>query len=235
MTQLAQAPVSATLDLLSESLPAIERDTVATPTFHPEPAAQDVPFDQFLSALQSGSGYERLVQDYGPFIDGAIRRAGIRCEADLDDVRQDTFVKISGAVGRFSGHESQFYGWIGKIARNTALTLLKKQSTERKHIVAAGSISSEDPESVLEKGYSRDVRVATGERISEGERHAISTVLEFLKPVSRDVLVAYCARDMKYREIAACFGVPLGTVMSRLHRARSEVRTILEELYGVAA
>ncbi|HZT78952.1 MAG TPA: sigma-70 family RNA polymerase sigma factor [Gemmataceae bacterium] len=140
---------------------------------------------------------------------------------DAHDVVQEAFLNAYQSLDSFKG-DSRFFTWLYRIAVNTAI------SQKRKHraVVSidqgrSGEMSLEPPD---ESEYSRPGEAM--ERAEEERR--IQAALNRLSPEHRAVLVLKDIEGHKYEMIAEILGVPIGTVRSRLHRARAELREILE-------
>jgi len=137
-----------------------------------------------------------------------------RNAADADDLAQETFVRAWRALDRFRPDEP-LYPWLSRIAINLSYSLFRRRKrrpeTSIEPLIEAGRqwAGSEDPE--------RDV--------AERERDAkIAESFAELKEDHRAVLVLRVVEGLSYDEIARTLNVPVGTVMSRLSRARSELR-----------
>ena len=137
-----------------------------------------------------------------------------RVPADADDLAQETFVRAYQAIERFRVGEP-LYPWLARIASNLALSLLR--SRRRK---------PETPlEPLLEAGqqWGTDHDPADDAERRERDRH-LQTALGELSPEHQAVLVLRVVQDMSYEQIATALSVPPGTVMSRLSRARAELK-----------
>lgn len=134
--------------------------------------------------------------------------------SEADDLVQESYVK---ALRGFSGFQTgtNFRAWIFRILRNTFLTSrsgLKLGQVEAE----IDSIAANDPspEAVL---------------ISKADRDVIRQALQELPVPFREVLLLCDVEDMAYEEIAQVLAIPIGTVMSRVHRARKALRARLIE------
>lgn len=143
------------------------------------------------------------------------------CAEDARDLLQDAFLRAYEKLGHFHG-ESNFYTWIYRIAVNLALSDRRR----RRSPVRARGASPEvlDPPS--------DPRETEPSRpLEEAERNAlIHQALQALQPDHRAVVVMKDLDGLRYEEIAEVLRVPVGTVRSRLHRARAELRERLGSL-----
>ncbi len=148
------------------------------------------------------------------------------CAEDARDLLQDAFLRAYEKLGHFHG-ESNFYTWIYRIAVNLALSDRRR----RRSPVRARGISPEtlDPPS--------DPRETEPSRpLEEAERDVlIHQALRALHPDHRAVVVMKDLDGLRYEEIAEILCVPVGTVRSRLHRARAELRERLRSLVDEVA
>jgi RNA polymerase sigma-70 factor, ECF subfamily len=150
-----------------------------------------------------------------------------RNPADAEDLVQETFLK---ALRGFSSFEpdSNFRAWIFRILRNTYLTsrtglaairtvALEDELADRSESGAAlfpeGAIDRETPERSL---------------IRLSDRAALHAAMEKLPPPLLEVILLCDVEEMKYREIATVLEIPIGTVMSRIARARTALRRELQ-------
>ena len=141
----------------------------------------------------------------------------VRNDQDAEDVVQESFLKAFKAQESFRGSEAKT--WMLAIVRNTAMDFRRRLKAgpaapigDERH---EPEDDSPDPESAL---------IAESRR--EQVRHAISHLAEEF----REVIVLREIEGLAYKEIAAVLGIPMGTVMSRLSRARN---LLLVELGGV--
>jgi RNA polymerase sigma-70 factor (ECF subfamily) len=144
--------------------------------------------------------------------------------ADAEDLVQETFLK---ALRGFQGFEqgTNFKAWMFRILRNTYLT-------SRTGLVAQRTVALEDE---LEESGARDYPEGAIDRqtpevnlIRLSDRAAVEAAMEQLSPPLLEVILLCDVEEMKYREIAAVLEIPIGTVMSRIARARLALRTALQ-------
>lgn len=150
---------------------------------------------------------------------------------DAADVVQDAFLNAFQSLRSFKG-DAEFFTWMYRIAFNVAVSLKRKKkatlSLDAGRNGALGrehTLEPEDPSEVVKPG-------AALER-SEEERQ-LHSALARLSAEHRDVLVMKDIDGLKYEEIADVLKVPIGTIRSRLHRARFELRELLEPLDAAA-
>jgi RNA polymerase sigma-70 factor (ECF subfamily) len=131
--------------------------------------------------------------------------------ADADDVVQEAFLRAFRFSGNYQGGDSR--SWLLKIVRNTCYTWLKKnrpreivyELEEDGHQASTG-----DPEKILQENIDRSI---------------VRKLLEGLPITYREIVVMRDIEGLSYKEIAAVTELPLGTVMSRLSRARKRLQT----------
>jgi RNA polymerase sigma-70 factor, ECF subfamily len=144
---------------------------------------------------------------------------------DAEDILQDTFVRAFEKLDQFQG-DSSFYTWIYRIAVNLALSGYRRRRVRSPHQLKweRQSISCEDsPDESPEADPTLPLERAERERIVED-------ALNKLGPEHRAVVVLKDFDGHRYEEISAILNVPVGTVRSRLHRARCELRDRLRSL-----
>ena len=142
-----------------------------------------------------------------------------------EDVAQDTFVRAWSGLGRFRG-ESSFKTWLYRIATNVARTHLDRRGRQ----VGIADQSLDDDAARLQAG---DVPSAAPDaEAAFVTREAIDGALARLPEEFRLALVLRDVEGLDYKEIAAVTGAPIGTVESRIFRARRRVRTLLQPLVG---
>jgi RNA polymerase sigma-70 factor (ECF subfamily) len=148
--------------------------------------------------------------------------------SDAEDLVQETFLKsLRGFAGFEAG--SNFKAWIFRILRNTYLT--SRTGLAARHTVALEEELGDGGESGL-RGYPEsaiDRETPELNLIRLGDRAALHTAMEKLPPPLLEVVLLCDVEEMKYKEIAAILEVPIGTVMSRIARARAHLRRSLED------
>jgi RNA polymerase sigma-70 factor (ECF subfamily) len=153
---------------------------------------------------------------------------------DAEDFTQDTFVKAFESLGRFDGR-ARFYTWLFRIAANLVISARRKRS--RACLVSIDATTEDTdgggPRSLAEKLDSGEI--GPDDRASEQERQSL--VLAALATLDEEQRCIVTLRDLEslgYGEIADILNVPVGTVKSRLHRARLALREKLMPLLGNA-
>jgi len=131
----------------------------------------------------------------------------VRNEHDAEDVVQESFVKAFQGLERFRGGDARV--WLLAIVRNTAMTLLRRRRSE-----AAWPVDQAASEPV---DLAADPETAV---IESGRRRQLRAAIEHLPDEFRETLILRELEGLSYKEIAGVLNVPMGTVMSRLARAR---------------
>lgn len=143
-----------------------------------------------------------------------VYRVAFRIVLDRDDaldVTQEVFVRVLRSIDRFQ-HQSRVSTWITRIAVNAAIDELRR----RKRTKALTQAISEEPR--------EEVRF---DRVLETER--VRAAIGKLQPEQRVCLTLREMEGLSYEEIAESLGWPIGTVRSRIHRARARIRRLLSD------
>ena len=148
-------------------------------------------------------------------------RAMTANDADAEDVAQETFFRAFRALGRFRG-ESSFKNWLYRIATNVARTYVGKRS--RQGSVWDRRVEADD---VVDHALIDERETAEDSVI---RRDLLDRSLSTLSDDQRTALVLHDVEGLEYREIARVLKVPIGTVMSRIFRARQRLRPLLTDL-----
>lgn len=186
-----------------------------------EPAFEDA--DLVQETLQGNqASFQLLVERYQGRMFALVRHY-TRNPVEIEDVVQDTFLKAYHRLSSFQ-HNSSFYTWLYRIAVNTVLDAMKRRGRSPVQSV-------EDPE--LVGGAPEPQQAFAPDAGVEREEIARVTheVLEELPEIFRTVLVLREFEDRPYQEIADILGISIGTVESRLFRARAKFRDKLTTLY----
>jgi RNA polymerase sigma factor (sigma-70 family) len=145
-----------------------------------------------------------------------------RNQVEAEDLVQETFTKSLRAFDSFQPG-TNFKAWIFRILRNTFLTT-------REGIAASRTVFLEDHPDTLDTTASGPTPEDTLIRLDN--EAALHTALEQLQPQLRDALLLCDVEEIKYKDIAVILDVPIGTVMSRISRARRTLRQLLQPQLG---
>lgn len=180
---------------------------------------------ELVSAAKAGDqqAFEQLVLDNQNRIYSlAVRLAGDREEAF--DLAQEAFVKAWQGLPSFQG-ESSFATWIYRLATNVCIDYLRKQK-RRRQVESEVSLDDEEASWTEPADWSQDPQRQL-ERSEQGR--ALARGLEALPEQQRQILVLRELSGLSYQEIAGKLDLDLGTVKSRIARARMALRKILAE------
>jgi RNA polymerase sigma-70 factor (ECF subfamily) len=179
--------------------------------------------DALITAAQKGdqAAFGEIVRRYQRAV-YRVAWALTRNDSDADDLAQETFVRAWGAIGRFEIGQP-LYPWLARIGTNLAFSLFRSRKRR-----------PETPlEPLLEAGRQWGVEDDPAEHAARGEHDArLRECFAALAPEHQAVLALRVMQDLPYDEIARTLNVPVGTVMSRLSRARAELRKRMQEGTG---
>lgn len=171
------------------------------------------------------AAFDLLVRKYQRKIMRLLSRM-IRDPADLEDVAQETFIKAYRALGQFRG-DSAFYTWLYRIAINTARNWL---SASNRRPSSQGTIENEDGETFSETDNLSDISTPESVLASREIAATVNAVIEDLPEDLRTAIVLREIEGMSYDEIAQTMNCPIGTVRSRIFRAREAIASRLRPL-----
>src|ERR1700733_9691059 len=168
-----------------------------------------------------GTMPEQFEQVVLPHLDAAynLARRLVRSPADAEDVVQEACLRALRFFDGFRGGDSR--AWLLKIVRNTCYSWVKKNRP--------AELSDEFDETV--HGADSMVEDVEAKLVSRANTEQVRKALEALPAAFRAVLVLREIEELSYKEISDVTGVPMGTVMSSLSRARQRLR----EQLGAAA
>jgi RNA polymerase sigma-70 factor (ECF subfamily) len=142
---------------------------------------------------------------------------------DAYDVVQDAFLNAYQSLATFKG-DAEFFTWLYRIAFNAAISQKRKKK-------ATASLDAGRNGKPIAEPADDSHGIVPGETMEQGEEEAkLYAAIRKLSTEHRTVLVMKDIDGLKYEEIAEATGVPIGTVRSRLHRARLDLRAVLESL-----
>lgn len=142
---------------------------------------------------------------------------------DADDAAQETFLRVYRALGTYDPSRP-FRPWLKRIAYNTSLNTLRASRNRSRGLVEGDLHEVTDPSP--QQPEKVEARQST-----EKVEHAVRTLPSEL----RATLLLRAVDGMSYKDIATAMGVKVGTVMSRLSRAREKVLAVLEPVGSVGA
>ncbi len=182
---------------------------------------------QLVERAQHGDkqAFELLVVKYQRKLARLLSRF-VRDSAEVEDVTQEAFIKAYRALPSFRG-ESAFYTWLYRIGINTA----------KNYLVALGrraptttEFDSEEAETFEDAGLLRDINTPESELMSKQIAMTVNAVMETLPEELRTAITLREIEGLSYEDIASIMNCPIGTVRSRIFRAREAVAEKLRPL-----
>lgn len=172
------------------------------------------------------TAFDLLARKYQHKIAKLISRY-VRDRREVEDVTQEALIKAYRAIGGFRG-ESAFYTWLYRIAVNTAKNYLESQGRR-----PPGSDVEIDGAELIESGEAlRDQATPERQMLTDEIAATVHRVMEHLPPDLRTAITLREFEGLSYEEIAEVMDCPIGTVRSRIFRAREaidqELRPLLE-------
>jgi len=153
----------------------------------------------------------------------------VRNPAEAEDIAQEAFIKAYRALPQFRG-DSAFYTWLYRIAINTAKNAVV--SRDRSPIEYNVDRSSTDnDESYDMQGRMKDSETPEGLVLTDEIRSTVNAAIDALPEDLRTAIVLRELEGLSYEEIAAAMGCPVGTVRSRIFRAREAIDRRLREVF----
>lgn len=174
-----------------------------------------------IRASQQGDleAFNQIIAHYQDF----LFRVALRVTGDEDmacDAVQEACVLLFKNINSFRGDSLR--GWLARIVSNVCLDELRRQGRQRTRPLETSNEQGEDLTSAY---WMADFSSNPEREYQNHELHAvIQSHLEQLPPVHRMILTLIDMEELSYEEAAAALGVPMGTVKSRLARARTELR-----------
>jgi RNA polymerase sigma-70 factor (ECF subfamily) len=174
-----------------------------------------------LEAIRAGqtTRFEELVSAYQNRLFGAML-AMLGDRQDAEDITQEAFIRAYSKLETFQA-KSSFFTWLHRIAFNLAIDL--RRSEKRAHRI--GTVTMDVATNDL---VSAELSPASQCEQNETQRK-IYEALSKIDPERRSVITLRDLQGMDYADIAEVLAIPVGTVRSRLHRARMELRDLLSE------
>ena len=172
--------------------------------------------------LQRGDidAFEILVRRH----EKAIFNLAYRMLGDYDDaaeISQEVFLSAYRAIGQFRG-EANFSTWLYRIALNHAITRRKSMNSRQKRLVPL------DGSEIID-----EAQVGPSETLEKKERRErVQSALNELEPEDASVILLRDLQDISYEDVARMLEIPVGTVKSRLHRARQALKARLAAYFS---
>ncbi len=188
--------------------------------------------DQALVERAQGGdqrAFDVLVSKYQRKL-GRLLSRFIRDPAEVEDVSQETFIKAYRALPSFRG-DSAFYTWLYRIGINTAKNYLVSQG---RRAPTSTNFDAEEAEGFEDAGQLRDINTPESLLLSKQIGQTVNAAMDALPEELRTAIVLREIDGMSYEEIAGQMNCPIGTVRSRIFRAREAVATRLRPLLDIA-
>ncbi len=185
---------------------------------------------ELLDGLRNGdeSSYERLVRSCGPQV-LAITRRYLRSEADAADCFQETFIAVFKSIDSYRG-QSSLRQWVRGVAVNQCLMALRKRKRAREESIDAMMPLFDESGSRIESASEQQHSSIESELDAETVKLRVRESIDKLPNDYRIVLLLRDIDGLNTRETAAILGIELNAVKTRLHRARTALKYILQPI-----
>jgi RNA polymerase sigma-70 factor (ECF subfamily) len=184
---------------------------------------------QLVERAQRGDkkAFELLVVKYQRKLARLLSRF-IRDAGEIEDVTQEAFIKAYRALPSFRG-DSAFYTWLYRIGINTAKNYLVAMG---RRAPTSTEFDSEDAETFEDGDQLRDVNTPEAELLSKEIAQTVNDTMQQLPEELRTAITLRAIEGLSYEDIAAFMNCPIGTVRSRIFRAREAIAEKLRPLLG---
>jgi RNA polymerase sigma-70 factor, ECF subfamily len=186
---------------------------------------------QLVERAQRGDkqAFELLVQKYQRKLARLLARF-IRDPAEVEDVTQEAFIKAYRALPAFRG-DSAFYTWLYRIGINTAKNYLMAMG---RRAPTSTEVEAEEAEGFEEGEQLRDINTPESVLLSNEIARTVNSTIEKLPEELRTAIQLREIEGMSYEDIAKVMDCPIGTVRSRIFRAREAIAVELRPLLGTS-
>jgi len=186
---------------------------------------------QLVERVQRGdkAAFNLLVVKYQRKIFRLLSRL-IRDQAEIEDVAQEAFIKAYRALPNFRG-DSAFYTWLYRIAINTAKNYLVSQG---RRAPTSTPSDIEDAETFDDGDHLRDLNTPDSMLVTKQVGEAVNRAIDRLPEDLRTAIVLRELEGLSYEEIAESMQCPIGTVRSRIFRAREAIALELKPILDIA-
>jgi RNA polymerase sigma-70 factor (ECF subfamily) len=186
---------------------------------------------QLVERAQRGDkqAFELLVEKYQRKLARLLSRF-IRDPAEVEDVTQEAFIKAYRALPAFRG-DSAFYTWLYRIGINTAKNYLMALG---RRAPTSTEIGAEEAEGFEEGEQLRDINTPESLLLSNEIAETVNSTIEQLPEELRTAIQMREIDGMSYEDIAKAMDCPIGTVRSRIFRAREAIAEQLRPLLGTS-
>ena len=186
---------------------------------------------QLVARAQQGDkqAFNLLVEKYQRKLTRLLSRF-IRDQAEVEDVTQEAFIKAYRALPAFRG-DSAFYTWLYRIGINTAKNYLMAMG---RRAPTSTEVEAEDAEGFEEGEQLRDINTPESVLLSNEIAETVNSTIEQLPEELRQAIQMREIEGLSYEEIAQAMNCPIGTVRSRIFRAREAIAEQLRPLLGTS-
>ncbi len=196
-------------------------------------ALPEEPEGKFVERLvqRDERAFSELVRTYERKVVGLIARM-LGSQAEAEEVAQEVFIQVFKAIGSFRG-DSKLSTWIYRIAinhcKNRSKYLKVRHAGEQDELEAvAERVSMAEARRANVADVPRPDEMLAGRQVEVIVQRAIAS----LEPSFRECLVLRDVEELSYEDIGEITGLPPGTVKSRIHRARSQLKELVERELG---
>jgi len=186
---------------------------------------------QLVERAQRGDkrAFELLVDKYQRRL-GRLLSRFIRDPSEVEDVMQEAFIKAYRALPAFRG-DSAFYTWLYRIGINTAKNYLAAMG---RRAPTSTDLEAEEAEGHVDGERLRDLNTPENLMLSREIADTVNSTIDSLPEELRTAIQLREMEGMSYEEIANIMGCPIGTVRSRIFRAREAIAERLRPLIGTS-
>lgn len=184
---------------------------------------------ELVERAQKGDkrAFELLVTKYQRKLARLLSRM-VRDQAEIEDITQESFIKAYRALPQFRG-ESAFYTWLYRIAVNTAKNYLVARG---RRAPTSTEFNAEEAEGFEDAELLRDIATPDAELQTKQIAAAVNKAVEALPEELRTAITLREIEGLSYEEIAQMMDCPIGTVRSRIFRAREAIAEKIRPMLG---
>lgn len=169
-----------------------------------------------LLQTKSEKSFSILYDNYSGAIFGVVNKI-VRSEEIASDITQDTFVKIWKNLDNYSSTKGTIFTWMLNIARNTAIDKIRSQE----YLQTRQNLEIESYVGIIDHEYSSALNI---------DAIGLNKLVEKLKPEYKQLIDLVYFKGYSQSEIAEEFGIPLGTIKTRIKSAINNLRTYMSEV-----
>jgi RNA polymerase sigma-70 factor, ECF subfamily len=184
---------------------------------------------QLVERARNGDkrAFDLLVQKYHRRLMRLLSRM-VRNQEEVEDIAQETFIKAYRALPQFRG-DAAFYTWLYRIGVNTARNFLASRGRSMPTISDQAVNEDDEPD---ERLVAQDINTPESMLLSKQVAMAVNEAVDALPEELRTAITLREMEGMSYEEIAEMMACPIGTVRSRIFRAREAIAAKLRPILG---